>query len=316
MENLDPNPADDDGTDDVARLGALIAHNLAAPDIVAIEEVQDNNGTVNDGTVAADLSWASLISAIQLAGGPTYHYRQIDPVDNDEGGAPGGNIRVGFLFRTDRGLTFVDRPGGTSTVDTEVVGVDRPQLTFSPGRIGTDAPAFDDTRKSLAGEFLWRDQTVFVIANHFSSKGGDDPLFGRVQPPVRSSEVARHGQAAEVNEFVDQILAIDRKANIVVLGDINDFHFSETVDILTGANDGAPVLTTLLDLLPAGEQYSYVFEGNSQVLDQILVSRTLLRQSPEYDVVHVNAEFFDQASDHDPSVMQVVPGRGERPGGG
>jgi uncharacterized protein len=73
------------------------------------------------------------------------------------------------------------------------------------------------------------------------------------------------------------------------------------------------VLTTLLDLLPAGEQYSYVFEGNSQVLDQILVSQTLLRQSPEYDVVHVNAEFFDQASDHDPSVMQVVPGRGERP---
>ncbi len=200
------------------------------------------------------------------------------------------------------------------------MGGDRPQLSFSPGRIGTDAPAFDDTRKSLAGEFLWRDQTVFVIANHFSSKGGDDPLFGRVQPPVRISEFARRTmaprQAAEVNDFVDQILAKDRKANIVVLGDINDFHFSETVNILTGANDGAPVLTTLLDLLPAGEQYTYVFEGNSQVLDQILVSPTLLRQSPEYDVVHVNAEFFDQASDHDPSVMRVVPGRGARSGDG
>ena len=158
---------------------------------------------------------------------------------------------------------------------------------------------------------------MFVIANHFSSKGGDDPLFGRVQPPVRISEVARHWRRqAEVNDFVDQILAMDRKANIVVLGDINDFHFSETVDILTGRRMTAPpVLTTLLDLLPAGEQYTYVFEGNSQVLDQILVSRTLLRQSPEYDVVHVNAEFFDQASDHDPSVMQVVPGRGEGPGG-
>ena len=29
--------------------------------------------------------------------------------------SPGGNIRVGFLFRTDRGLQFVDRPGGTLT---------------------------------------------------------------------------------------------------------------------------------------------------------------------------------------------------------
>ena len=327
VENLDPNPADSDGADDVERLGALIARNMAAPDILAIEEVQDNNGTVNDGTVAADLSWASLIAAIELAGGPTYQYRQIDPVNNDEGGAPGGNIRVGFLFRTDRGLEFVDRAGGTPSVDTEVVADDdRPHLSFSPGRIGTDAPAFNDTRKSLAGEFRWRGQTVFVIANHFSSKNGDQPLFGRFQPPLRFSEFAspdaatdpdgwRHGQAAEINDFVDQILTIDPKANIVVLGDINDFQFSETVDILTGAPDGDPVLTTLFDLLPANEQYSYVFDGNSQVLDQILVSPTLLRQSPEYDVVHVNAEFFDQASDHDPSVMRVVPGRGERPDG-
>ena len=160
---------------------------------------------------------------------------------------------------------------------------------------------------------------MFVIANHFSSKGGDDPLFGRVQPPVRQPGRGRQAGAragGRINDFVDQILAMDRKANIVVLGDINDFHFSETVEILTGADDGAPVLTTLLDLLPAGERYTYVFEGNSQVLDQVLVSPTLLRQSPEYDVVHVNAEFFDQASDHDPSVMQVVPGRGEGPGDG
>jgi predicted extracellular nuclease len=167
---------------------------------------------------------------------------------------------------------------------------------------------------------------VFVVVNHFSSKNGDQPIFGRFQPPVRVTETAspdpatdpdgwRHGQAAEINDFVDQILAIDRKANVVVLGDINDFQFSETVDILTGASAGTPVLTTLFDLLPAGEQYSYVFEGNSQVLDQVLVSRSVLRQSPVYDVVHVNAEFFDQASDHDPSVMRFVPGRGEHADG-
>ena len=43
------------------------------------------------------------------AGGPAYEWRQIDPVDGAEGGQPGGNIRVAFLFRTDRGLKFVDR---------------------------------------------------------------------------------------------------------------------------------------------------------------------------------------------------------------
>ena len=30
-----------------------------------------------------------------------------------------------------------------------------------------------------------RGKKVFVIANHFNSKGGDEPLFGRFQPPTR-----------------------------------------------------------------------------------------------------------------------------------
>ena len=88
---------------------------------------------------------------------------------------------------------------------------------------------------------------------------------------------------------------------MVVLGDINDFEFSETVDILEGDE-----FTTLMRTLPAEERYSYVFEGNSQVLDQILFSPNLLGRFPlVYDVVHVNAEFADQASDHDPSVTRI-----------
>jgi hypothetical protein len=141
---------------------------------------------------------------------------------------------------------------------------------------------------------------VFVIANHFNSKGGDDPLFGRFQPTTRSSEVQRHQQAQVVNDFVDSILAVDGAANIVVLGDVNDFDFSDTVSILKG-----DVLHNLMDTLPPNERYSYVFEGNSQVLDQILVSSGLHIADPAFDPVHVNAEFFDQQSDHDPSVTLI-----------
>jgi uncharacterized protein len=183
--------------------------------------------------------------------------------------------------------------------------VHKPQLSASPGRIGTQSAAFVDTRKSLAGEFLVRGRTVFAIVNHFSSKGDDQPLFGPAQPPTRFSEVARHGQAQVVNDFVDAILARDEKAKIVVLGDINDFEFSETTDILEGG-----VLTSLIKTLPPNERYSYVFEGNSQTLDQILIgNRGLLRPSyrPKYDVVHLNSEFADsiQASDHEPSVVNL-----------
>jgi predicted extracellular nuclease len=86
-----------------------------------------------------------------------------------------------------------------------------------------------------------------------------------------------------------------------VLGDLNDFEFSDTVQILEGG-----VLTSLMDTLPQDERYSYDFEGNSQVLDQILVSDNLLENFPfDYDPVHVNSEFADQASDHDPQVVRL-----------
>jgi uncharacterized protein len=280
----------------------LIVDHLRAPDLLAIEEIQDNDGATDSAVTDASVTWRLLVDAIRAAGGPAYQYRQIDPVDDQDGGEPGGNIRVGFLFRTDRGLSFVDRPGGTSTTSTTVVShPSGPRLSFSPGRVDPQDPAFADTRKSLAGEFRLHGKPVFVIANHFSSKTADDPLFGRVQPPVRASELARHGQAQAVNAFVDELVAADARANVVVLGDINDFEFSQTVELLEGG-----VLTTLMATLPPAERYSYVFEGNSQVLDQILVSNPLLQNFPvDYDPVHVNAEFADRASDHDPQVARL-----------
>jgi uncharacterized protein len=297
VENLDPG---DGGA--FARHAGLIVDNLRGPDLLAIEEIQDNDGATNSSVTDASVTWELLIDAIRAAGGPTYEYRQIDPVDDQDGGEPGGNIRVGFLFRSDRGLSFVDRPGGTSTTATTVVNHPAgPRLSFSPGRVAPQSPAFVDTRKSLAGEFYLHGRKVFVVANHFSSKSADDPLFGRWQPPIRSSERARHAQAQVVNAFVDELVAADPRANVIVLGDINDFEFSETVQLLEGG-----VLTTLMDRLPEAERYSYVFEGNSQVLDQILVSNPLLRSFPvDYDPVHVNAEFADQASDHDPQVARL-----------
>ena len=299
------------GTDPQAKfdhLAGLIVDHLQAPDILAIEEVQDNDG-VTGGTastvVDASVSWSRLIQAIEDADGPAYQYRQIDPVDDEDGGAPGGNIRVGFLFRTDRDVEFIDRAGGGPTIETTVVPhLSGPRLSASPGRIGTASAAFDDTRKSLVGEFRARGKKLFVVVNHFSSKGDDQPLFGPAQPPTRFTEVARHGQAEVVHDFVAALLEADPGANVIVLGDINDFEFSETVDILEA--EGA--LHSLVKDLAANERYSYVFEGNSQVLDQILFSANLVDRFPHvYDVVHVNSEFADaiQASDHEPSVVRL-----------
>jgi predicted extracellular nuclease len=302
VENLSPN----DPPTKFARLAGLIVDNLRAPDIVGVQEIQDNNGVVGGtGSPVTDATqtFQQLIAAIQATGGPTYQFRQIDPVAHQDGGAPGGNIRVGFLFRTDRGLAFVDRPGGTSTTPNAVTGKNNnAQLLYSPGRIAPANAAWNASRKPLAAEFTFRGQTIFAIVNHFNSKGGDQPLFGRFQPPDRVTETQRHQQAQLVNDFVDQILAAFKNARVVVLGDLNDFEFSRTLQILEG--DGA--LINLMDRLPKAERYSYVFEGNAQVLDQMLVSDKLGKSNTTYDVVRVNAEFADQASDHDPQVARFV----------
>ena len=64
VENLDPG----DRADKFARLADGIVTNLASPDIVALEEIQDNNGPVNDGTVAADQTLKQFVHAIEEAG--------------------------------------------------------------------------------------------------------------------------------------------------------------------------------------------------------------------------------------------------------
>ncbi|MEU1226535.1 endonuclease/exonuclease/phosphatase family protein [Streptomyces sp. NPDC005828] len=297
VENLDP-------TDPQAkfdRLAAGIVGNLSSPDIVALEEVQDNNGATDNGVVAADQTYAKLIAAVSAAGGPAYQYRQINPVDDQDGGEPGGNIRVGFLFNPAR-VGFTDRPGGTSTTAVSVVNNGgAAALSVSPGRIAPSHSAWNASRKPLAGEFTFQGKTVFVVANHFTSKGGDQPLHSRFQPPARSSETQRGQQATQVNGFVKQLLAVQPSARVVVLGDLNDFEFSNTVTTLTSGG----VLTPLVGTLPAAERYTYVYQGNSQAIDHILTSPALT--SYDYDIVHVNSEFADQASDHDPQVVRLVP---------
>ncbi|MPZ71585.1 MAG: hypothetical protein GEU71_19025, partial [Actinobacteria bacterium] len=238
----------------------------------------------------------ALVDAIVAAGGPVYSFTDIAPADDQDGGQPGGNIRVGYLYREDRGLEFVSRPGGDATTATEIVaGPDGPELSFSPGRVEPADPAWASSRKPLAAEFTYGGEPLFVINNHFNSKGGDQPLFGRFQPPERSSEVQRMQQAAIINGFVDEILAQDAAANIAVVGDLNDFWFSDVVETVEGDD-----LINLAETLPEGERYSYNFEGNAQTLDHMLVSPALSEELDVFEYLQINSEFAEQVSDHDP----------------
>ncbi|MEU9075440.1 endonuclease/exonuclease/phosphatase family protein [Kitasatospora sp. NPDC048538] len=297
VENLAPGNPDSK----FAELAQGVVTNLRSPDVVALEEIQDDNGSKSDGTVNASQTVAKFIAAIKAAGGPAYDWRSIDPQDGKDGGEPGGNIRQVFLFNPQR-VSFTDIAGGTATTAVGVAGTGADTaLTASPGRIEPNDEAWTNSRKPLVGQFSFRGQKVFVIANHFNSKGGDQGIDSRFQAPARSSEVQRVKQATIEQAFVAKLLAADKEARVVSLGDFNDYQFSPALAALT--KDG--VLRDLVNELPETEQYSYVYQGNSQVLDHILVSPEV--GYAKYDVVHINAEFAEQASDHDPQVVRIKP---------
>lgn len=283
--NLDPN--DQDGDADIAdgrfqRLAENIVVSLNSPDIIALQEVQDNSGSWNDGVTDASLTYQTLIDAVVDRGGPLYRYADIAPQNNQDGGQSGGNIRVGFLYNPER------------------VELNEDSLSRLNGS------AFSDARKPLVAEFDFNGETISVVNNHFTSKGGSTPIFGQVQPFINGNEDKRNAQASIVRDYVAGLLDNDADAKVVVLGDLNEFQFN--TPLLTLKGEAFALLTDLIETLPLLERYSYLFEGNAQALDHILVSPGLAGRA-EFDAVHINAEFSEQASDHDPLLTRLSFGQ-------
>ncbi len=283
----------------VAKIADAIVAKMKSPDIIGLNEIQDNNGETDTGVVDGAQSAQKIIDKVKAAGGPTYLYTEIVPVNNQDGGAPGGNIRVAFLYNKDRVSLTSGAPKGTST---QAVGFADGKLTLNPGRIDPTNAAFNSSRKPLAAQFDFQGQSVILVTNHFNSKGGDQPLFGKKQPPVLSSEIQRHKIATIVNNFVKDIKAKDANANVVLLGDFNDFEFTKTLEIVKGNE-----LTNMVDQVPADERYNYSYQGNAQELDHVLVTNNMVPNTT-VDILHINSGFMEEhgrASDHDPVLIQT-----------
>jgi len=282
----------------IKKLAEAAVTNLKSPDILGLTEVQDNDGPADSGTTDASQSAALLIETIKSLGGPTYKFVDIAPVDGQDGGQPGGNIRVGFLYNEAR-VKLMEGKKGTAT---EAVGFENGKLTLNPGRIDPTNPAYKSSRKSLAAQFEFQGKSVIVVANHFNSKGGDQPLFGKNQPPVLKSEVQRMEIAKIVNGFVNDVKAKDPNANVILLGDFNDFEWSNPLKTLKGN-----VLVDMVENVPADQRYSYSYQGNAQVLDHILVTKNM-EAATTVNMVHINSGFMEahgRASDHDPLLIQT-----------
>lgn len=83
IENF--NTLDPANADRLKQVAQIIVKNLDNPDILALQEIQDDSGTTNDGTVSAEQNLAALVQAIAAAGGPTYSWAEVDPANNTQG---------------------------------------------------------------------------------------------------------------------------------------------------------------------------------------------------------------------------------------
>ncbi len=295
VENLGGNATDAR----IVAIAAQIKDSLGAPHLISLQEVQDNNGATNNGTVASDITLGRLATELNAQTGRNYQFVTVNPVDGADGGQPGGNIRQAFLYETAR-VSFSGAVGGALDAISATAGPGgQVQLNLGAGRIDPTNAAFANSRKPLVVEFTVDGQQIIVVSNHFNSKGGDQPLFGKTQAPILSSATQRLAQAQAVGSFVAGVLGINPNANVIVAGDLNDFQFADTLAPLYAAG-----LINLTNTLPEGERHTYNFEGNLQALDHMFVSPNLVANGAlVYDVVHANSEFSDQLSDHDPTLL-------------
>lgn len=86
-----------------------------------LQEIQDDSGPKDDGTVSANITLSTLTKAIYSLSNVSYAFASINPVDGQDGGQPGGNIRTAFLYRTEV-LNLVKGKHGGSLDPVEVGG--------------------------------------------------------------------------------------------------------------------------------------------------------------------------------------------------
>ena len=300
IENFSANNKGHDETPEekVDKIANSFIKEVHSPDIITLIEVQDNNGGVNDGTVDGVKSGEKLAQRIKSLGGPDYKYTEIAPVDGKDGGKPGANIRVAYLYNPKRVTLIGKEKGGSEEAARFVNG----HLEKNPARIDPTSVHFEKVRKSLAAEFEFKGERIVVIANHLKSKLGDDAIYGSNQPSVENTKAKRIEEAKILNSFIKEGLRQNPNLKFVLTGDFNDFEFSDSVRTIVGNE-----LVNLMAEHEQGDRYSYFYRGSNQSLDNILISKNI-KDKVVFSPVHINASFMEEhgrASDHDPVVVQI-----------
>jgi len=139
---------------------------------------------------------------------------------------------------------------------------------------------------------------IWIIVNHWKSKFEDTDYH-------QFTLLRRLEQSQFVADLFNEILSADPKANVIVLGDFNDYIDSFPIKLLE-----ANGLSNLLINTDRNNRYTYIYQGISQVLDHVLIRMDSSLKPTFISPVHINADFpytyksitdsAHRSSDHDP----------------
>jgi len=290
---------------------------LRLPDILGVQEAGDKQ--------ALDQLAARINADTVAAGGsdPRYVAYLFEADDDNSATLDATDMDVGFLVKTARvAVTSITQEGKSETYIDPTTGNtatlnDRPPLVLIANVFRTD-----DTLRAFPSP-------VTVIVNHLRSlldidddRASDTP---DVVPQGRRVREKRRLQAEYLARLIQARQTANPNERIVSIGDYNAFQFNDgyvdgigtilgtptPADMVTLASPDLvePNLFNLLETLSAAQRYSFVFEGNAQTLDHIIVNQAARSRVTRFTIAHNNADFPDtlrtdtarpeRASDHD-----------------
>lgn len=255
------------------RVADAIGRLLHAPDVVAVQEIGDNQHLGQSGTTTSLGTLQALAARLGALGYGTYTAYALEGNDNR-------GIDVGFLVKST--VTVVggpDQRGGLTAAGScsDVSGrlFDRPPLFLQV-----------DLGSGLG--------TTWLVSNHFASKSAPDSC--------------RVAQATFVRDAVQTLES--GGARVIVMGDLNAF---EDEGALSTLQDGATSLANLRNGVPHDSAYSFQFNGVLQTLDHLLVTSGVQPFVTGFQYAHLDNDYFDRnvatdghkVSDHDPPVLTL-----------
>ena len=279
------------------KISAAIRDYMNSPDVIGVVEAENLAGLkrlakrINEDAVAA--------------GKPNPKYEAYLTDGND-----GRGIDVGFLVKSSRVNVVEVKQFGKDEKFTNPEKKDEETLNDRPPLM---------LRATIIDPKYNQPFAFTVVSNHLKSSLGSETLRVRTKRQKQSEFLAK---------FVQEHQKADSNEKIILVGDFNAYQFNDGVVDIIGTIKGMPApkdqvllasedlvnpdLTDLVDLIEKPQQYSYVYDGNAQVLDHFIVTENLKKHLVGFGYMRLNADYpeslrgdatrVERFSDHDPAI--------------